>query len=360
VIKRSSNVGAVKIARKLGKDALHEALERYGFGAETGIELPGERTGMIRDPRRWGELGLASISFGYGLTVTPLQVAAGLAAIGNGGTYFEPRLIREVSDASGAVLYRHQANGRPIMSESTARAMWPMLASVFDKGRHGGTARALDSPSFAMGGKTGTARKVDPQTHEYSQEMYVSSFAGLAPIDAPRIAVVVVIDEPRGEHYYGGVVAGPAFVRVVDETLRYLGVPPRADADAAAKLAAGHDHGEPERERESELPAIADAEPDDEPDGEPDGEPLRPGPLSGDMVMIPDFRGMSVKRALDVARDAGVAVEIQGSGRAVEQTPAPGPAPWPGECRIVFARSPAARQARAADASSSAGASEPL
>lgn len=333
IIKRSSNVGAIKVAQRLGKDALYQALERYGFGSETGIELPGERSGRIRDPRRWGQVGLASISFGYGLTVTTLQIAAGFAAIGNGGTYHEPRIVREVVDASGAVLYHHDPMGRRVLQESTAAALLPILASVFDKGRDGGTARSLDSPSFGVGGKTGTARKVDPQTREYSKELHVSSFAGLAPIDDPRIAVVVVIDEPRGEHYYGGQVAGPAFVRVVDETLRYLGVPPKPGADGAPPARPSQDgerapdHDEPE----NRPPAITDVD--------SEFQDLEPGPLAGDMVVIPDFTGMSVKRALDVARRAGVAVDIEGSGRAVSQVPPPGPAPWPGECHITFARS---------------------
>lgn len=337
ILKRSSNVGVVKVAQRLGKNALYEALRRYGFASATGIELPGERSGTILELKRWGDMGLASVSYGYGLTVTPLQIAAGFAAIGNGGVYHEPRVIREVSDAAGAALYRHEPSGEPIMEKSTADMLLPMLASVFEKGQLGGTARGLESPNFDVGGKTGTARKVDPATREYSQKLYLSSFAGLAPIDDPRIAVVVVIDEPNKGEYYGGKVAGPAFVRVVDETLRYMGVPPRPRSEVAAAagaVAPARPAHEPE-ENEGALPAIADVE---DPQA-PGAALLPPSQLSGDMVVIPDFRGMGVKRALDVARSTGVSVEIEGSGVAVEQFPAPGPAPWPGECRIVFAPS---------------------
>lgn len=331
ILKRSSNVGAVKIAQKLGKQALYEALQRYGFGAATGIELPGERAGVIRDPKRWGDIGLASVSFGYGFMVSPLQIAAGMAAIGNRGEYHEPRIIREVVDASDTTVYRHQPQGRRMLSESTAAALLPMLASVFDKGPHGGTARSLEPSSFALGGKTGTARKVDPATREYSQKLYLSSFAGLAPIDEPRIAIVVVIDEPGGEHYYGGAVAGPAFVRVADETLRYLGMAPGKAAPVAEARPREHKDAAQTVEEESDLPALADMD-----------DPLvlaLDGPLPGDMIEIPDFTGMGIQRALDVARAAGISVEIEGSGRAVEQFPPPGPVPWPAECRIVFAPS---------------------
>lgn len=345
IIRRSSNVGAVKVARRLGKQGLYDALLSYGFARATEIEVPGERAGKLRPPTQWGELGLASLSFGYSMTVTPIQVAAGIAAIGGGGIYHEPRVVREVRDGAGKVLYRHQPQGRRIMQTGTAQSMLPMLASVFDQGRNGGTARSVERPPFPVGGKTGTARKVDPETRQYSQELYVSSFAGLAPIDDPRIAVVVVIDEPRGENYYGAHVAGPAFVRVVDGTLRYLGVPPQGasrstDAAAADTTAA---------------PGPPPLAIDDAPDAEDDLAALPPA-LSEEMVVIPDFTGMSMGRALDLARDAGIEVELEGTGRVVEQYPPPGPVPRPGSCRIVLSSSVRPPPAAAPDAAPGAGA----
>ena len=347
IIKRSSNVGAVKIARELGADALHEALERFGFGRTSSIELPGERAGTLRQPGRWGALGLASIAFGYGMTVTSLQVAAGFASIGAGGVYREPRIIQEVRDAGGQVLYRHQPEGRQVMRPETAHSILLMLASVFDKGRYGGTARDLEPPPFQLGGKTGTARKVDPETRQYSQELYVSSFAGLAPIDAPRIAVVVFLDEPKGGHYYGAQVAGPAFVRVVDETLRYLGVPPQGNTSPAADASPGKDHvAEP---LESPL-AMADAPGPPEDGGVGQGEQAGgradagAGP-GGNVVHVPDFRGLGMGRVLELARAAGIAVEVEGSGQAVEQYPPPGPTTRPVACRILFSQARAAAPA---------------
>lgn len=338
IVKRSSNVGAAIIARLLGKKRLYQALLAYGFGEKTGIELPGERSGRVRHPRNWSEIGLATASFGYGLSVTALQVAAALAAVGNGGVYHEPRVIRRVA-ADGDVIYQHEVVGRRVMSQEAARSLWPMLHSVFDKGRFRGTAHSLTSRNFDVGGKTGTARKVDPETRQYSTELYVASFAGLAPIGEPRIAVVVVIDEPNGEHYYGGRVAGPAFIEVVDQTLRYLGVPPKPDARAHAKTGGSVVGGSAPGANATRAPAPgASGDTTDFADDEdaPGIDTLDPESLPGDLVQIPDFRGMSVKRALDRARAAGIDVEFEGSGRAVEQIPPPGLAPWPGECRIVF------------------------
>jgi cell division protein FtsI (penicillin-binding protein 3) len=337
IIKRSSNVGAVKIARKLGAEALHEALARFGFGRETGIELPGERAGTLRPPQRWGVLGLASVAFGYGMTVTALQVAAGFATVGAGGVYREPRIIHEVRDATGRVLYQHQPEGRQVMRPETARSILPMLASVFDKGPSGGTGRDLALPPFPLGGKTGTSRKVDPETRQYSQELYVSSFAGLAPIDAPRIAVVVLLDEPHSGRHYGAQVAGPAFVRVVDETLRYLGVPPQGKAPEG--VAASPDKGHVDEPLESPL-AIADVPGAPAHDAAGD-EAGAAGPGLGprsDVAQVPDFRGLGMGRVLELARAAGIAVEVEGSGRAVEQYPPPGPTPRPVVCRVLFSQ----------------------
>jgi cell division protein FtsI (penicillin-binding protein 3) len=224
IIKKSSNIGAAKIALRLGAEKLHDGLKLFGFGDRSGIELPGEQTGMLRDASKWRDIDLAHMAFGYGLTVTPLQVAAALAAIGNGGIYREPRIVDEVIDGD-TILYRGEGEEHRVLSEKTANEMMTILASVFDKGPEGGTANAIDVEGFKCGGKTGTAHKYDPQTHQYSADRYLSSFAGLAPIDHPKIAVVVMVDEPSGGDYYGGKVAGPVFAVVASQTLRYLGVP---------------------------------------------------------------------------------------------------------------------------------------
>lgn len=226
ILKRSSNVGAVKIAQRLGRERLHAALVRFGFGARTGIELPGEQAGTLRPGARWREIELATISYGYGLTVTPLQLAAALAALGDGGMYRAPRIIDRVVDAAGAVQPAPPPPApRQVVRPETAAAILAMMATVFEGGKQAGSAGSLVVPGYRCGGKTGTAHKWDPAAQKYATDRYLSSFAGLAPVDRPRLAIVVLVDEPSGGDYYGGKVAGPVFAAIASEALRYLGVP---------------------------------------------------------------------------------------------------------------------------------------
>jgi cell division protein FtsI (penicillin-binding protein 3) len=225
IIKRSSNVGAVQIAQRLGKDKLHDGLVRFGFGTRTGIELPGEQAGTLRPAKKWREIEQATISFGYGLTVTPLQIAAALAAIGNDGIYNAPRIIADITDPDGKSIFTSALEPRRVLSAKTAAQMRTMLATVFEAGKQAGTAHNIVVPGFRCGGKTGTANKYDPETKHYSLDHYLASFAGLAPIANPRLAVIVIVDDPSGLDHYGGSVSGPIFARIASETLRYLGVP---------------------------------------------------------------------------------------------------------------------------------------
>jgi cell division protein FtsI (penicillin-binding protein 3) len=241
IIKRSSNVGTVKIALMLGRDRLHAAFSRFGFGAKTGIELPGEQRGMMRPGRTWREIELATISYGYGLTVTPVQVAAALAAIGNDGEYRAPRIVDAVIDRDGQVIAAPTPEPSRAISARAARELRRMMVSVFEGGKQAGTAHSIVVPGFVCGGKTGTARKWDPKLKEYATNRHLSSFAGLAPIDGPRLAIVVFVDEPSGGDYYGGKVAGPVFARVASEALRYLGVPGRSLACPPAERGAPPD-----------------------------------------------------------------------------------------------------------------------
>jgi len=326
IVKRSSNVGAVKIAQRLGPEALHAAILRYGFGQVTGLEVPGERTGVVRPTKRWGKIGLATLAFGYGMTATAIQVAAGVAAVANGGMYHEPRLVKRVNDADGALLYEHRPLGRRIISEETTRQLLPMLASVFERGKYGGTARKLTVPGFRAGGKTGTAHKVDPRTGKYGDDLYLSSFVGVAPIDDPRIVVLVVVDEPSGKEYYGAKVAGPAFARITSESLRYLGVPASEEMESlptaeAVEVDAEGDGAAADTPGAEALSAVLFGHIDDE-----------------NAVSIPDFRGLGLARALDLAREQNLTLEIEGSGRVITQVPLPGLATSPARCKLVFSQ----------------------
>lgn len=314
IIKRSSNIGAAKIALRLGSDKLYAGLRRFGFGDKTGIELPGERTGSLRAAEKWREIDLAHIAFGYGLTVTPLQLAAALASIGNRGQYREPRIIDEVIDHNGAVAYRGDGAGRQVVSPKTADAMMAMLISVFDKdqpkatGDNGGTAKDIDVVGFRCAGKTGTAHKYDPETKQYSNR-YLSSFAGLAPADHPQLAIVVMVDDPRGGDYYGSKVAGPIFATIASESLRYLGVPGApAPMQTPAELPKASAPKSPPQEAVPEQSAVA----------------------------IPDFTAMGMQRALDVAATLHLPVNVIGSGRVTTQKPLPGPRDGATELTLWF------------------------
>jgi len=334
VFKRSSNVGTIKIARLTGRERLGAALRKYGFGRKTGIELPGERRGKLKKPSKWAEIELATISFGMGMTATTLQLAAGLAAIGNDGVYNEPRIVRSVRNEKG-VVYDHKPKGRRIMKRDTARIMRNMMAAVFDKGKDGGTARTVNVRGYRAGGKTGTAHKVDPDTKKYSDELYLASFAGLAPINNPKIAVVVVLDEPNSDTHYGAIVAAPAFARIASETLRYMGVPAglpdninKIPPQFEEQVGSGSDlevSRSPVKDSSGNSAGPTENAADDE-------------PPSKNSIRVPNFHGMSLAKALDVARRARIELRIKGSGRGVGQSIKPGWATAPVTVQVRFER----------------------
>jgi cell division protein FtsI (penicillin-binding protein 3) len=343
IIKVSSNIGAAKIALRLGSEKVYSYFKQFGFGAETGIELPGEVAGKVRHWSTWRESELATMAYGYGLTWTPLQVAAALAAIGNDGMYRAPRIVEEVVDGDGATVYRGNVEPKRMIAAKHAAAIRTMLASVFEKangpGTLGGTGSTINVPGFRCGGKTGTAHKYDPDLKRYADKRYLSSFAGLAPIDNPRLAIVVLVDDPVGGDYYGGKVAGPVFARVASESLRYLGVPGEKiiPLDARGKPIPLDANGKPwpqDRwgnyiEPKPKRPAPEEAPaPESEPEPEPEPDPAA--------ILIPDFRGMGVGRALDEARKLGLDVEVIGSGQVIEQVPAPGPTASAGRVKLRF------------------------
>ena len=348
IVKRSSNVGAAKIAQMLGREPLRAALVRFGFGQKSRIELPGEELGLLWPAKRWGTLELSTISFGMGLSVTPLQVAAAFAAIASGGVYRAPRIVREVRDARGQVLSRPELTERRVLSARTAELMKPMLASVFDRGKHSGTAHGTLLPGYRAGAKTGTAHKLDPATGRYADHLYLASFAGFAPLDDPRVLVMVLIDEPHPDEHFGGQVAGPPWLEVMTETLRYLGV---VGAAAPAADASGTSNASPSGAESAQAKAQADAQAQAEaakaPAAEPAGAAADEEDAPGDSVEggdsdstatvdMPDLAGLGLADALEMAGTRCASVQVSGSGRVIEQFPSPGRRRRPAECRIVL------------------------
>lgn len=220
MIQKSSNIGAAKVGMALGEWRVFDYLKEFGFGEKSGIDLPGETAGLLRGPRQWGKRSLASISMGQEVGVTPLQMVTAIAAIANGGVLMRPYVVSEIRNGKGQLVAQNLPQAkRRVISADTARTLTTLLEGVVT----GGTGGKAAIPGFRVAGKTGTAQKVDPRTGKYSSTLLVGSFLGYVPAEDPRLAMIVVIDEPRGEGW-GGVVAAPVFRRVGEQVLNYLGV----------------------------------------------------------------------------------------------------------------------------------------
>ena len=229
VIQQSSNIGAAKTGMALGEQRLYQYLQAFGFGQRTDIDLPGEAGGLVKNPRDWGRRSVASISMGQEIGVTAIQMASAIAAIANGGVLMKPYLVSEIRDAHGRVLKQTLPQvKRRVVSPETVRTVTAILEGVVTDGTGGKAA----IPGFRVAGKTGTAQKIDPRTGTYSTSQFVGSFVGYVPANNPRLAMLVVIDEPHGEAW-GGTVAAPVFNRVGEQVLNYLSV----SSNESAKLA---------------------------------------------------------------------------------------------------------------------------
>lgn len=342
VLKVSSNIGSAKIGKMLERKRLYENLRNFGFGQKSGVDLPGEENGVLRDPSRWFEIDLATISFGQGISVTPLQLATATAAIANGGYLMEPYVVEKVTDSEGQVVSERQPKVvRQVISSDVAARVARMMETVTADDGTGIKARV---PGFRVAGKTGTAQKVDPVTGGYSADKRVASFVGFAPAEDPRLVVLVMIDEPRGQ-VYGGLVAAPVFSRVSTQALQYLKVLPnqplspgetlpsveeilaqvKKEKEAEAKLEAAAAKAESVAAkaeadaRASEGPAeiedvLAEAAADEAPPA------AQAGP------QMPNFRGMSYRQVLEIMQSRNLNVSLRGHGRVVEQSPPPGAA----------------------------------
>ncbi|MDP2157222.1 MAG: penicillin-binding protein 2 [Nitrospirota bacterium] len=222
VIQKSSNVGTIMIGMKLGKERIYDYAKRFGFGDRTNIDLPGEVSGWIRKPESWSATSLGAISIGQEVAVTPLQVLRAYAAIANGGYLVQPHLVSNILTPAGQPVFSFMPDQkRRIISEKTAAAMRDILKTVVEEG---GTAMSAAIDGNKVAGKTGTAQLVDQKTKRYSKDRFISSFVGFVPADNPKIAMIIVVHEPKGQ-IYGGVVAAPVFKTVADQALSYMNVP---------------------------------------------------------------------------------------------------------------------------------------
>ena len=378
IIANSSDVGAIKIALRLGEDRFYKYIRGFGFGQQTGIELPGETRGMTKPPNRWSKVSIGAIAMGQEIGISPLQLIGLISTIANDGIRVAPRIVAgtvEPQSTPQTIAFQPGESSR-VISTLTAAQMRQMLQGVV---LHG-TGRKAILEGYSSAGKTGTAQKVDPATGAYSKTKYVASFAGFAPVNNPQIAVAVILDSAVGLHQ-GGQVCAPVFQRVMQQTLEYLHVahdielPPSRQVLLARRNSGDLDESSPDHfganleTAESPAETAASSPSTSKPttvtaqvvpaamtkSGAPSvGGPLKPGfglsgnvpqssavsgngsphnqPTNGTVVLdveeggieVPSFLGKSVRAALDIAQDAGLDLDAIGSGIAQDQSPAPG------------------------------------
>jgi cell division protein FtsI/penicillin-binding protein 2 len=215
ILAQSSNVGAVTLAERLGRDRLYRWIRRFGFGNVTRVGFPGESRGFLLAPDRWYGSSIGNIPIGQGVAVTPIQMAAAYATVANGGKWVQPHLVDHVEGHR-----RTHVRSRRVISRTVTAELNAMLQNVVTEGT--GTNAAV--PGYKVAGKTGTAQKPDA-SGGYSSNHYVASFVGMVPASRPRLVILVTVDEPQGA-IWGGVVAAPAFARIASYDLQYLEVPP--------------------------------------------------------------------------------------------------------------------------------------
>src|SRR5580692_2353558 len=388
VLAESSDVGAIKIALRLGEDRFYKYIRAYGFGQQTGIELPGETRGLTKPVSRWSKVSIAAISMGQEIGISPLQLAALISTFANDGVWVAPRIVAGTMDPQSSpqkalpqTVAFHPGASRRVISSYTAAEMRSMMQKVVLEG----TGRKAILEGYTSAGKTGTAQKVDPATGAYSKTKYIGSFAGFAPVNNPQIVVAVILDSAVGLHQ-GGQVSAPVFRRVTQQVLEYLHTPhdlplaPRHQLLLAQARMKENDleEGTPDHPGESletaevngassevakpsvartATPAVGSAAGDGtvmqaamrEPiatsnssaaqppaarniDPAPD-QPAQPvKPATGTVVLdveqggieVPSFLGKTVRAALEAAQDAGLELDAAGSGMARQQSPPAG------------------------------------
>jgi cell division protein FtsI (penicillin-binding protein 3) len=230
-LEESSDVGAVKMALKLGPERFYSYIRAFGFGARSGIQLPSETRGLLRAPQRWGATSIGSLAIGQEIAVTPIQLVTMVSAIGNGGIYLPPKILLENAKAGESMkpLSFHPEQELPDpLPDGAHRVISPLTSAKMRKMMEGivlnGTGRKAALDGYSAAGKTGTAQKIDPLTHTYSHTKHIGSFAGFAPVNNPAISVAVIIDSPSGMGW-GADVSAPVFKELAQEVLEYLGVP---------------------------------------------------------------------------------------------------------------------------------------
>jgi cell division protein FtsI (penicillin-binding protein 3) len=302
ILQHSSNIGAAKVGEKLGRERLAQLFTSLSFGTRTGIELPGELPGLMRPTSTWSAIHVATMSYGHGIALTTLQLAAAYRALAADGIYRAPRLVKEVRYANGRTMKMSAPVERRVYKSSTVRMITPMLEAVVSDEGTGYLARV---PGYRVAGKTGTSTKIDTVAGGYTNDRYSASFAGFLPAEAPRVVIVVALDEPMKMHH-GGEVAAPVFARIGEVAMRAMGVVPSAvilDPKPPAKPTIPEATDAPVVDNTPDIAEVATSE-----------------------GKVPSFIGLTAREAMDRYSDMQLHAELQleGSGRVVRQSPAAG------------------------------------
>ena len=334
ILRVSSNIGAVKIATALGPQLHVKMLRRFGFGKSSGSGFPDESAGLLRVPKRNRPVDHATLAFGQGMSVTPIQLAAATSAIANGGLLMQPRLVNARRAPGESWRPTRPELVHRVVSERTAETVLTMMEAVVGPT---GTGRRAALRGVRVAGKTGTAQKFDPVAGHYSDDNYVAWFIGVAPADAPRIVIVAALDEPRRPNHTGGSAAAPLFASVAAAQLARFGIltepiraPQRSAPFPTTRTASAAAVSKPEAHRRRSATKTVPPGPAKTAMKKPPAPLATPSSVDRELVsldgrlLLPDLRGLTVAEVQAVARSAGIAVIIEGKGRAVSQEPPPG------------------------------------
>ncbi len=309
VIAKSSDIGVVRVAQRLGAEKFYGAMKSFGFGERTGIGLPGETAGLLRSTKSWSALSLPSMSFGQEVGVTAIQMASAAAVIANGGYWMKPYVVKRIEEPGGGVVREFgPVAQRKVIEPETADRVMQLLREVVISG----TGKHARVEGFEVAGKTGTAQKIDT-AGRYSMIDHIASFVGFVPASRPALVILVSLDTPKGAHNEGGDVAAPLFSRIAREAVRLLAIPPD-DPTRNIRLVAYS----PENIASTTFAAARAVEAKDD-----------------NPRLMPDLQGLSLREAALVAARRGLAVEIHGSGAVASQSPLPGTPLEPGMACVL-------------------------
>jgi cell division protein FtsI (penicillin-binding protein 3) len=304
ILKYSSNIGCIKVSEKLKKEKFYHYITQFGFGSKTGIDLPGEVSGLLRAPQNWTRVDASTVAFGQGVSVTAIQLITALSAIGNNGLLMKPHIVRAVVDKQGRIIKKFETTPvRQVISPKTAKRLTAILTDVV--GEHDGTGKKAQIVNVAVAGKTGTSQKFDFARRAYSSEKVRTSFMGFFPAENPQIAILVTLDEPQRDKW-GGVAAAPVFKNIGEQILTCF----KSDIKESPFLVPEEEKKESVKLKLVSAPQIISTQADTEKDT--------------DEPFMPDFRGMTIKEALNKAREKGIDINVRGSGWAINQAPKAG------------------------------------